>query len=127
MTISTPRSLSAFMIRPMAISLPGICFDEKITVSPSASLSSWLPKAIRPSAARGSPCPPVAMISTSLARQAHRLVEADRLGEIEQIAGRLGDLEDAVEGAAGDAHLAPGFDRDPADRLAAARRWRRRW
>ena len=36
------------------------------------------PTAIRPSAARGSPCPPVAMISTSLARQAHRLVEADR-------------------------------------------------
>ena len=31
------------------------------------------------------------------ARQAHRLVEADRLGEIAQIAGRLRDPEDAVE------------------------------
>ena len=52
-----------------------------------------------------------------VARQAHRLVEADGLGEIEQIAGGLGDAQDAVERAAGDAHLAPGLDRDLAERL----------
>ena len=56
--------------------------DEKMTVSPSASLSSCVPEAIRPSAARGSPCPPVAMISSSLLRQPHRLVEADRRREV---------------------------------------------
>ena len=86
-------------------------------MSPSASLSSWLPNAIRPSAARGSPCPPVATISTSLARQAHRLVEADRLGEIDADSRSPARPEDAVERAAGDAHLAAGFVRDAAERL----------
>ena len=53
------------MIAPIARSFPGMILDEKITVSPSDSFKSWLPSAIRPSAARGSPWPPVAMISTS--------------------------------------------------------------
>ena len=46
-----------------------------------------------------------------IARQAHCLVEADRVGEIEQIAIGPGDAQDAVERAAGDAQLAPAFDR----------------
>ena len=50
----------------MATSLPGICLDEKMTVSPESSLIGWLPAATRASAARSSPCPPVATISTSL-------------------------------------------------------------
>ena len=115
------------MIRPIATSLPGMIRDEKMTVSPSPSLSSCVPHAIRPSAARGSPCPPVAMISTSLARQAHRFVEADRRREILEIAGRLRDAQDAFERAAGDADLAAGFDARRGRSSAAARRWRRRW
>ena len=50
----------------MATSLPGICLDEKTTESPSSSAIVWLPSATRASAARGSPWPPVATISTLL-------------------------------------------------------------
>ena len=71
-----PLSLSAFWIRPMAISLPGMSLDEKMTVSPSTSLSSCWPKAIRPSAARGLALAAGGDDHHLLARQAHRLVEA---------------------------------------------------
>ena len=37
--------------------------------------------------------------------------------EIEQIPAGLGHPQDAVEGAAGDAHLAPGLASNPADGL----------
>ncbi len=77
-TISTPRSDSAFIMRPMAISLPGICFDEKMTVSPSLSFSSWVSKAIRPRAALGSPCPPVATIKSWL--RGRRIASSKRIG-----------------------------------------------
>ena len=105
------------MIRPIATSLPGMIRDEKITVSPSVSLSSWLPD--------GDPAERRARLALAaggddqhiLARQAHRLVERDRRGEIAQIAGRLGDAQDPVERAAGDAHPPPGLDRDLADGL----------
>ena len=53
-----------------------------MTVSPSVSLSSCWPKAMRPSAARCSPCPPVAMIRTSSRGRRIAVVEVDRLGEI---------------------------------------------
>ena len=66
------------MIRPIATSLPGMIRDEKMTVSPSPSLSSWLPDAIRPSAARGSPWPPVAMISTS--DRGRRIASSNAIG-----------------------------------------------
>ena len=60
-----PCPASVFWIRPMAISLPGIWRLENSTTSPVSSPIGWLPSAIRAKAARGSPCPPVAMISTS--------------------------------------------------------------
>ena len=76
-------------------------------------------KAIRASAARGSPWPPVAMIITSLARQPHRLVEIDRLRKISEIADALRNPQDAIEAAAGDADLAARVLRDMAQRLEA--------
>ena len=60
----------------------GSACDEKTTVSPASSLIGWLPSAMRPSAARGSPCPPVATISTSPRGSAIAVVGIDRLGEI---------------------------------------------
>ena len=54
-------------------------------------------------------------------RQAHRFVEADRRRKIAQVTGRLGDPQDPIERAAGNAHLALRFQRDPADRLQARR------
>ena len=56
-----------------------------------------------------------------VARQAHRLVEPDRRREILQIAGCLGDPQDPVERAAGNAHLAPGLTADAPDRLQPRR------
>src|SRR3546814_694514 len=64
--MSTCLAAKAFWILPMAISLPGICFEEKTTRSPLSSLIECVSPAIRASAARGSPCPPVAMIITLL-------------------------------------------------------------
>ncbi len=61
----TSARASAFWMRPMATSLPGICLEEKTTVSSSSSLIWWLSKAIRARAARSSPWPPVAIIRTS--------------------------------------------------------------
>ena len=66
------------MMRPIATSLPGMIRDEKMTVSPSLSLRSCVPLAIRPSAARGSPCPPVAMISTSFSGS--RIASSNEIG-----------------------------------------------
>jgi len=37
-TINTFLRASAFWMRPMATSFPGICFDEKMIVSPSLTL-----------------------------------------------------------------------------------------
>ena len=51
------------------------------------------------------------------ARQAHRLVEVDRCGEVLEIAGRLGNAQDPFERTAGDAHLAPGLAGNAADGL----------
>src|SRR6185369_13392370 len=56
-----------------------------------------------------------------LARQAHRILEPDRLREIAEIAGGFGDPQDTIETAAGDADLAPGLDRHPADRFQPRR------
>ena len=77
-----------------------------------------MPPAMRPSAARGSPCPPVAMISTSLARQAHRFVEADRRREIaadSRSPGRRLRMRSSERPAMHT--LRPVSTRDPADRL----------
>ena len=115
------------MIRPIATSLPGMIRDEKMTVSPSPSLSSWLPEGDAAERRARLALPAGGDDQHLIARQAHRFVEADRRREILEIARRLGDAQDAVERAAGDAHLAPGLDRDPPDASAAARRWRRRW
>ena len=52
-------------------------------------------------------------------RQLHRRVEVDRLGEIGQIADALGDPEDPVERAAGDADPAAGVVGDMAEGLQA--------
>ncbi len=60
--ITTPLPASVFWILPIATSLPGICLDEKITVSPMSSLIVCDPSATRARAARGSPWPPVATI-----------------------------------------------------------------
>ena len=54
-TITIFFAASAFWMRPIAISLPGICLDEKTTRSPSVSLIGWLSNAMRASAARASP------------------------------------------------------------------------
>ncbi len=49
--------------------------------------------------------------------QTHRLVEADRLREVAQVAGGLRHLQDAIQAAPGNADAAPRFHRHPADRL----------
>ena len=105
------------MIRPIATSLPGMIRDEKMTVSPSTSLSSCVPGG--DAAKRGArlALPAGGDDQHLLARQAHRFVERNRRREILQIAGRLGDAQDAVERAPGDAHLAAGLAADPADGL----------
>src|SRR5207237_9377228 len=54
-------------------------------------------------------------------RQAHRLVKADRLREVREVAGGLRNPQDAVERAAGDAHLAAGLPGDAADGLQSRR------
>jgi hypothetical protein len=81
---------------------------EKITVSSASSLMTWLLKAMRASAARLSPWPPVAMIITS--RRGSFIASSKRTvsGKIAKVAVRLRDLENAVERAARDADLRPG-------------------
>ena len=78
-------------------------------------------KAIRASAARGSPCPPVAMIITSRRGSFIAVVEVDHLGKISEIADALRNPEDAVQRAAGDADLAAGVLRDMAQSLQPRR------
>ena len=63
--IRAPISDSWFMMRPMATSLPGMMRDEKVDRIILAELELMRAGGERPSAARGSPCPPVAMIRTS--------------------------------------------------------------
>ena len=105
------------MIRPIATSLPGMIRDEKITVSPAASLSSWLPDGDPAERGARLALPAGGDDQQLLARQAHRLVEPHRLGEIAQVAGRLGHPENPLERAAGDAYSTAGLGRDPADGL----------
>jgi hypothetical protein len=80
---------SWFMIRPIATSLPGICFDEKTTVGGHA----------RERGARFA-LPARGDHHHLVARQPHRLVEIDRRREVLEITNRARDAEDAVERAA---------------------------
>ena len=92
-TTSTPRRNSALCSRPIAFSLPGMMRDEKITTSPSSStMFGWSSRAMRASAARGSPWLPGADQHDLVARDVARLVLGQKLrhvGEIAVLARRL--------------------------------------
>ena len=65
-TISQPRSISRFWMRPTVRSLPGMVREEKMIRSPSSRCTSgWVSSAMRATAARGSPWLPVHSSTTS--------------------------------------------------------------
>ena len=109
-------------MRPIATSLPGICLDEKITVSPASSLIGCVPVGDARQRRARLALPAGRDDQHLVARQPHRGVGIDRVGEIRADSRvALRDLEDAVERAPGDAQLAPGLARDLAQRLQPRR------
>ena len=93
----TPLAASSFWMRPIAISLPGICLEEKTTVSPSVIAELVL--AERDARERRARLAlPAGGDDHHLARrQCIAVVEIDDLREIGEIADALGDAQDAVD------------------------------
>ena len=78
-------------MRPIATSLPGICFDEKMTRSPSPSLMMWLSAGDPAERGIGLALPAGGDDHHLARRQAHRRLVIDRVGKVLEVTGRLGD------------------------------------
>src|SRR5690606_34246569 len=100
--------MSLFIVRWTNSSLPGIGWADMITVSPrSTSNTRCRPQASRPRTADGSPCVPVAMMTSSLGFILFACsMLTNRSGQIE-VAEPRGDLNIFLHAKARDRHLAP--------------------
>ncbi len=128
---SPSRSRAArswFCTRPIAISLPGIWRLENSTTSPSVRLDRVLLLGHARERRARLALPAGGDDQHLAARQAHRRVEIDRLGEILR-GSRWPVPTSMIRSSERPAthSCAPGLLGDVARASAAARRWRRRW